>query len=162
MELYLLRHGIAADAGADGKDASRPLTAEGKEKLRLVLDRARLAGVVPDVVLTSPLRRAVETAQIAAEVLGYAGTIHQTRVLEPLRAPDDVWNEIGAYRSHQRILLAGHQPLMGELMAWLLDAPHPCVDFKKGALARVDAPPVAGRPRGVLQWLITPRLSLRE
>ncbi|MBV8904023.1 MAG: histidine phosphatase family protein, partial [Acidobacteriia bacterium] len=78
MELYLLRHGIAENGRPGLKDADRALTAEGKDKLKRVLVRARGAGVEPGVILSSPYRRALETAQIAAESLGYRGKIVQT------------------------------------------------------------------------------------
>ena len=69
-----------------------------------------------------------------------------------------MWEEIVARAGAESILLAGHQPLMGDLLSWLLNSPYTCVDFKKGALARVEVEPTALRPRGVLVWLVTPRL----
>ena len=156
MELYLLRHGTAAHGA--GKDADRPLTAEGKAEVSAVAARARAAGVKPDAILSSPLRRAIETAKLAAAALGYDGKIEQTRALEPERPAEDVWEEIVARAGAEQILLASHQPLMGDLLSWLLNSPYTCAEFKKGALARVDVEPTASRPRGVLVWLITPRL----
>ena len=70
VELYLLRHGIAKDRSASGRDADRRLTDEGRTKLRRVLERAHAAGVVPSLILSSPYRRALETAEIAARELG--------------------------------------------------------------------------------------------
>ena len=158
MEIYLLRHGIAADAKPGEPDAGRALTPEGKQKLKNVLSRARAAKVVPDLILTSPLRRAAETARIAGEVLGYAGEIVQTPALAPSSAPENVWEEI-LRRPAGRVLLAGHEPLFGEFLSWMLNSPYLCVNFRKGALARVDAEPTPAHPRGVLQWLITARLA---
>src|SRR5690348_1434062 len=93
MEIYLLRHGIAGDASSD---AERALTAEGREKLARVMKRARQAGVVPGVILSSPYRRAVETAEIAAEVLGYEGKIVRVRALLSEASPREAWDEIRA------------------------------------------------------------------
>ena len=64
MRIYVLRHGIAEDAPPGGSDSDRALTLEGRRKLRGVLEHARRAGVVPDIILTSPLKRAVETADL--------------------------------------------------------------------------------------------------
>ena len=69
MLLFLLRHGIAEDQPARGLDADRALTAEGRRKLGLVLDRAASAAVRPDLILTSPYLRAAQTAQAAAASL---------------------------------------------------------------------------------------------
>ena len=86
MRLYLLRHGIAED-GIGMPDAQRQLTPEGRKKLRLVLQRAREAGVQPDVVLSSPYVRAQQTAAIAVEELGYAGELLASSELTPMAAP---------------------------------------------------------------------------
>ena len=66
MKIYILRHGIAEEAQGNQPDSERALTAEGKKKLRSVLRTAAAADVAPSLILTSPLRRAVQTAQIAA------------------------------------------------------------------------------------------------
>ncbi len=158
MEIYILRHGIAAGAAPTGNDADRALTAEGKEKLKRVLERARAAEVEVELILTSPLRRAIETARIAADMLDYGGEIVQTDALTPDSSSEQVWRELLVY-SPERVLLAGHEPLFGEFLSWLLNSPYLCVDFKKAALARVDALPTSAHPKGVLQWLITPKVS---
>ena len=69
MQIYILRHGIAEDAGPGQSDSERALTSEGKKKLRNVLRAAHEAGVTPALILTSPLKRAVQTAELAAEIL---------------------------------------------------------------------------------------------
>ena len=83
MELYLLRHGIAESARPGMKDAERALTEEGRVKLRRVLKRAKEAGVEPDLILSSPYRRATETADLAAAALAYRGKIVKTPGLAP-------------------------------------------------------------------------------
>src|ERR1700691_1047992 len=90
MEIYILRHGIAEEAGAGGADAGRALTEAGREKLGRVLDRARAAGAAPSLILTSPYRRAVETARIAGQMLG-CRKIVETGVLVPEGSPEEVW-----------------------------------------------------------------------
>ena len=69
MQIYLLRHGIAENASPGQPDSERALTAEGREKLRRVLKRARSAEVNPGAILSSPYKRALETAEVAAEAL---------------------------------------------------------------------------------------------
>jgi len=157
MEIYILRHGIAEEARGGMADAERALTETGREKLRRVLERARAAGVAPSLILTSPYRRAKETAQTAGEVLG-CGKVVESDVLVPGSAPADVWEAICARRREGAILRAGHEPLLGMTVAHLLGAPAMHVDLKKAALVRIDEENFSGAPRGILKWMLTPRL----
>ena len=159
MQIYLLRHGIAENAHPGLADSDRALTAEGREKLRRVLKRAGAAGVAPDEILSSPLRRAVETAEMAAELLGYKDQVIRTQALVPNASPFDSWEEIRRHKDQRAILLASHEPLMSSLVAFLLGCPALQVDMKKAALVRVDCDRFGGEPRGVLKWMITPGVA---
>lgn len=156
MQLYLLRHGIAEE-GAPGKpDSERALTGEGKEKLRRVLNRARAAGVKPSLILSSPYRRAVETADIGVEVLEYKGKVVKTRALTPDASPFDTWEEIRKHSEDESIVLASHEPLMSSLAAFLLASPALQLDMKKAGLVRIDCDRIGPEPKGVLKWMLTP------
>jgi phosphohistidine phosphatase len=159
MDIYLLRHGIAEDTAPGGHDSERALTREGREKLNGILKRAREAGVVPGVILSSPYRRAVETAEIAAEILNHKGKIVCTPALTPNASPGEAWQEIRRYANEEAVLLASHEPLLSSLLAHLLAAPSLQTDFKKGAIARVTMFSTGPSPRGVLKWLLTPALT---
>jgi len=159
MQLYILRHGVAEDPKPGGKDADRPLTPEGRQKVKDVLARARAAGAEPRVMVSSPLVRAIETARLAAGILSYEGEIFQTRVLLSDSTPEDVWEEMQLHSNVQSVLIVGHEPLLSQFLSWLLNSPHVCIDLKPGALARVDTELTRAQPRGVLQWLITPHLA---
>lgn len=156
MQIYLLRHGIAEDSLPGRPDSERALSNEGKEKLRRVLHRARSAGVVPSLILSSPYRRAVETADVAVDVLGYAGKVARTPALVPDASPYDTWEEIRKHPDEDAILLASHEPLMSSLAAFLLASPALLVDMKKAALVRVDCERIGPEPKGVLKWMLTP------
>jgi phosphohistidine phosphatase len=159
MELYILRHGIAEDGQPGGRDADRALTAEGKRKLRDVLKLAAAAGVSPECILTSPYLRAVQTAEIAADVLGYRSELLRTDGLTPDSDPRGVWEEIRAHRSAASLLIAGHEPLFGRVTAYLLGCPSLSVDLKKGALVRIDIDRFSAEPHGVLKWMLVPKLA---
>lgn len=159
MEIYLLRHAMAEEAGAGQADAGRALTAEGRDKLRKVLKRAGQAQVAPTLILSSPYRRAIETAEIAAKVLAYEGQVAHTKALVPEASPHDLWDEIRAHRGEAGILLASHEPLMSSAAAFLLGCPALQVDMKKAALVRIDCERFGGEPRGVLKWMLTPALA---
>ncbi len=157
MELYLLRHGIAEEHARS--DAERELTAEGRDKVRDVMKTAARAGVTASLVLSSPYRRALATARIAAEELRYKGQIATTPVLQPGGGVEAVWDEIRAHSDETSILLVGHEPLFSSLGAFLLGAPELRIAFKKGALLALDMPSVGRRPSGILNWMLTARLA---
>lgn len=159
MELYLLRHGVAEDHKPGAKDADRALTADGKKRLREVLQVAREAGVKPPLILTSPYRRARETAEIAREVLHPAAVIEPANSFVPNGEMRDAWAEIRARRDCECLLIASHEPFLSLFTAHLLNAPGMMVDFKKGGLVRIDVEGFGPQPRGVLRWMLTPRLA---
>ena len=159
MEIYILRHGIAEDAPAGQPDSERSLTSDGRKKLRSVLRVAASAGVAPSLVLSSPYKRALQTAQLAVEILEYQGELLRTKALEPSSAPKAVWDEIRVHKDEPRILLAGHEPLFSRLTAYLLGSPNLQVDFKKGAIACIELERFPAEPHGVLRWLLTSKLA---
>jgi phosphohistidine phosphatase len=141
------------------RDADRALTDEGKKKLQSVLRRARTVDVTPAVILTSPLRRAMETAQVAVEVLRSSGKAAQTSALSPESSPEAVWEEIRAHKTESSVMIVGHEPLFSSVYAYLLGAPSAQIDVKKGSLGRIDVERFSGQPRGILRWLIYPKLA---
>ena len=157
MQIYLLRHGIAETQAAS--DAERDLTEEGRQKLRQVLRLAAKAGIAPSLILSSPYKRALATAKIAADTLGYGGEIVRSQALLPDAAPEEVWQEIRMHRREESLLLAGHEPQFSSLGAFLLGMPELSIDFKKGALLAVEMPEFGARPRGVLKWMLTAKLA---
>jgi phosphohistidine phosphatase len=161
MEIYLLRHGIAEERSASGRDADRRLTDEGREKLHKVLERAHSAGVAPSFILTSPYRRALETAEIAARELGYDGKLIRTEALVPHGTPREVWQELRRHGEEKSILIAGHEPLFSATVAYLLGSTREMVNFRKAALVRIDVESSGAEPYGVLQWMITPGFAKR-
>ena len=144
MEIYLLRHAIAENARPGLKDEDRALTDEGRKKLKRVLERARGAGMKPDLILSSPLRRALETAEVAAQALKYGGRVVLSGTLVPDGNPRQVWEMMSTVRSTVRLL------------AHLLGSPAMMVDMKKAGLARIDFDRFGPEPRGILKWLLTP------
>jgi phosphohistidine phosphatase len=157
MEIYILRHGIADEGKAGAPDSERALTDPGREKLRAVLEQAHAAGVGPSLILTSPYKRALQTAHMAGQILG-CNKIVESEILVPGGSPKAVWEAICARRREPALLLAGHEPLLGMTVGYLLGAPALQVDLKKAALVRIDQEGFGGAPRGILKWMLTPRL----
>jgi len=159
MEIYIFRHGTAEERHLGRPDAERTLTEDGKAKLSKVLTRARKVGVAPSLILTSPHTRAVQTAELAAEVLGYQGELVRTPALLPGASPPAIWAELCSRADEGAVLLSGHEPLLSAIAAYLLDAPTLKIDLKKGALMRIDIEELSGDPRGELKWLLTPKAA---
>ena len=159
MELYILRHGIAEEPRPGQRDADRQLVPDGEKKLRVVLKRAREAGVEPTRILSSPYVRAQQTAVIARALLQVDEEIVSESSLTPEGNPVDVWTALRAHRDVPSVLLASHEPLCGYLTAYLLQSPLMRVDVKKGALIRIDLDRFGPEPQGVLRWILTPGLA---
>jgi phosphohistidine phosphatase len=159
MEIYLFRHGIAEDAAAGEPDSSRKLTGEGKQKTAAVARMARRANVRPSAIISSPYARALETANIAAKELGFEEKVITASELVPHGTPEHVWDAIRERRDEQAILLAGHEPLLGHLVSYLLASPALRVEMKKSALVRIDVDSLRGAPHGVLRWMLVPKLA---
>jgi phosphohistidine phosphatase len=156
MELYIFRHGIAHDGRPGSPDSARELTDEGRRKTAAVVKAARRAGADPTLILSSPYVRALQTARIAAEECGYKGEILQTKALVPENTPEAVWNEVREHQDEDAILLAGHEPLLSQVVAYLLACPSLRVEMKKAAMVRIDIDGFGVSPRGVLRWIVTP------
>ena len=158
MELYLFRHGIAEDAAPGGRDEDRALTAEGKRKLREILKLASTAAVRPSLILSSPYKRALETAAIAIKSLAYTGDLVKTQAIVPHANAHELWEEVRMHRTETSLLLVSHEPLLSSAAAFLLNSGGLRIDFKKGAILRIDIDGFSSQPCGVLKWYLTPRL----
>jgi phosphohistidine phosphatase len=156
--LYLVRHAIAAERGpAWPDDAKRPLTSKGISRMRDVVRGLRDLDVAIDVILTSPLVRAKQTAEILAEGLRPTPPIAVVAALSPGVPPVQVIEALGTFRKMHRIALVGHEPGMGELAAWLIGAKQ-ALPFKKGGVARIDIGSTPAPGQGELVWMATPKM----
>lgn len=162
MQVYLLRHGIAEDNHAGKGDADRELTVEGRRKLRETLRTVAEADAKPSLILTSPLLRAIQTAEIARSVLRHKGEPLQTKALLPSTSPEQVWDEIRVHKDEPELMLVGHDPLFTHLAGYLLGFPELHIDFKKGAILRVDFESFGPRPKGVLRWFLVSKLATHK
>src|SRR5581483_10986895 len=104
MQVYLLRHGIAEEGRTGSNDGDRSLTEDGRKKLRQVLEAASEAGVQPALILSSPLKRAIQTAEIAKQVFGYKNDILRTKALAPGSTVEQVWEEIRIRRNDASLM----------------------------------------------------------
>lgn len=160
MKICILRHAEAEPRGPSVAEAERKLTPNGKRQLRAVLKQAIEAGVDPEVILSSPWTRAVETAMAAHEAFACEQVI-ETKSLLPGVQPAQIWSEIRSIRPLKEIMVVGHEPHLSRFAAFLLEAPV-AIDLKKAGLIRIEVQDREGPPRGVLKWMLTPKLARRK
>lgn len=161
LELYLIRHGVAAERGDDYPDDSkRPLTSAGISRLRKEAKALDAMDVGFDHIITSPLVRTRQTADVFAETLKTKPSVSQSDALAPAGTPVAVIQEISKHSKKGRIALVGHEPNIGELAARLIGARAP-LEFKKGAICRIDFDVLPPKGTGQLRWFVTAKM-LRE
>jgi phosphohistidine phosphatase len=159
MKLYLVRHAIAETGSLTTEDSERGLTEAGKTKMARAAQGLRKMKVRPDVILTSPLRRAHETAQIlAAEMPG--ADIEVLAELAPGAKPASVVAALRPYSARKALALVGHQPDLSYLASFLLTGSQTRLDmdFKKGAVACFQAEFSEDPAHCTLEWFVTPKL----
>jgi phosphohistidine phosphatase len=156
-ELYLVRHAIAVPHGTpDIPDDQRPLTTKGRKRMRLISRGLLRLGVMPDRIVTSPLPRARETAEIVAAALGIANRLETSDSLHAGRDAASLRDWVLA-RGEDRLMIVGHNPGFSELLGLLatgLTDPLLC-DLKKGGVAALAARADGGF---ALDWIAQPRL----
>lgn len=160
-ELYLIRHGVAEERGdAWPDDTRRPLTEEGISRLKKGARGLVRLGVEFDVILTSSLVRARQTAEIFAAAFNTRPAIVVIDSLAPEGSVQAVMNDLEKHARRARIALVGHEPGIGELAARLFGSRRP-LEFKKGAVCRIDLESIPSAGPGNLRWFLTPSI-LRE
>jgi phosphohistidine phosphatase len=140
-------------------DSDRELTTEGRRRLRETLKALANAEVNPSLILTSPFKRAAQTAEIARGVFKTKAELLRTKALIPSSTPEQVWDEIRLHRGEPELMLVGHEPLFSELAAYLLGTRELRIDFKKGAVLRLDLEGFGAQPKGTLRWFFVARLA---
>jgi phosphohistidine phosphatase len=162
IELYLVRHAIAAERGPNyPDDRERPLTSEGIARFKRVIEGLKDLDVKPELVLTSPLVRATHTAELLAAGIGGKPRLEPLEALAPGGRMAVVLEAITKHsRRAKRIAVVGHEPDLGELAARLLRA-RGTIAFKKGAVCCIELDGAMPTGPGSLQWLLPPR-ALRK
>jgi phosphohistidine phosphatase len=159
--LFILRHGIAVTRGdpAYPLDSDRPLTPKGIKRMRQITNGMQQMQVKFDIILSSPYRRALETAFIVAR--GYeAGQLVQTSLaLRPeVLAEEAIRTLVDKYSAYQRILLVGHEPQLSALVSTLTSGAAGARPLlKKGGLCKLQVDKLHVGRCATLLWLLTPR-----
>jgi phosphohistidine phosphatase len=161
MNLYLLRHGIAVEPGAPGyaTDADRPLLPKGERKLEEIAKAMAALELSFDLILSSPYRRANQTAELIAGSLKLRKRVEFCEDLTPGGSPKRVLERL----THldpvpENVLLVGHEPYLSDLISLLLSGESGLsIVMKKGGLCKLSADQLRFGPCASLEWLATPK-----
>jgi phosphohistidine phosphatase len=161
MELYLLRHGLAVERGTRGyeDDAARPLTPKGRRQIRKTAEAVRRLAPKLDLILSSPLLRAKQTAETLARELNWKERLKFTKALAPAGSAAHLLRQLGREKpAPARVLLVGHEPDMSQLISLLTTGDRKLqLDLKKGGMAKLEAETLRGGKCATLAWLLTPK-----
>ena len=163
MDIFILRH---AEAGkslpARAKDAERPLTAEGRDELEDVARSLARLKLKPNHIISSPLKRASETATIVARALKGKAKVEIWDELKPEGSKQELYKKLSKLEPESRVLVVGHEPYLSQMMNELMGHQGAArIVLRKSGLARLSIGPFIPKPEGELRWLLTPRLLKR-
>lgn len=156
MNVYILRHASAGTRRANPVlDAKRGLDKEGKEQCLFIARFLNKLDIQFDLIASSPLKRALQTAALVGNEVGYDTKIQPTEVLAPLATVKSFTEFMGSISTYENVLLVGHNPNLQHFLGSLIAAPGKAnVRLRKGAVARVDL----DRRPGTLLWIFDPKL----
>lgn len=158
MDCLFVRHGIAvAREEWEGKDVDRPLTEEGKRRVRQVAAGLRRLAVRPTVIYASPARRAVETAQLLHDLLPRPSLMKLCDELLPVARPESVLSLLQDLPPEACVICVGHEPQLGMAASVLLSGRATAsFPLRKAGACLVELSMPAKPGRGVLRWWLPP------
>jgi phosphohistidine phosphatase len=161
MNLFLLRHGIAAEPDALGikTDAERPLVPKGEDRLRAAAVAMEKMKLSFDAIISSPYLRAKQTAEIVARHFKLQKKLAFSDDLIPGGNPQALIRQINDLKpAPENILLVGHEPYLSRFIALLAAGiPTATIEMKKGGLCKLEVEELECGHCATLAWLLTPR-----
>lgn len=165
MELFILRHGEAGKRSSRASDRIRPLTSTGKAELLEIASALKVIGLKFDLIATSPLKRAYDTAMIVSDVFNIGNRVEVWDDLAPEGERRNVYQRILQLREEYTVLIVGHQPMLGEMINDIVNnnvVKGRSTSFnlllKKAGIVRLRLLRRSDVPKGELRWLLTPRI----
>jgi phosphohistidine phosphatase len=163
MDLFIMRHAEAGQSmTARAQDAERPLTAEGKDELEDVARALSRLKIEPDHIISSPLKRARETAGIVAKGLKKRDKVEIWDELKPEGSKQELYTRLSKLKHEDTVLCVGHEPYLTQMINEVMGHQgSPGILLKKSGLARLSIKTFSPKVEGELRWLLTPRLLKR-
>jgi len=157
MIIYFLRHASAGQRLVNPKkDEKRPLDKDGIEQCGIVGRALTALDVQVDTIISSPLKRAAQTASLVGNELSYEGKLQLDSALSPGATFADFRRMLEKYANQEAVMVVGHNPNLSEFLGRIVSEAgcEAGVDLRKGAVAKVDM----GRNSATLQWCLTPKV----
>jgi phosphohistidine phosphatase len=153
MNLYFVRHAAAIAREGEVIDEYRYLTLRGRESFRLTARKMAKEGIMPDAIITSPLVRAVQTAEILCEALAFEGKFVVSPELAPGFDLAKLHRILASLKETDKPALVGHEPDLGEVVGTLLKLGRP-LPLKKGMVVCLKIPPAKQNGQTSLKWIL--------
>lgn len=155
MILYVLRHAEAVDGSEVLRDEWRYLTERGRLSAEKISSGVVRYGPKPRLIVTSPLTRAVQTAEIMAALACRKNVVVASTLLMPGGDVTEIIEYLKGCGNAKRVMLVGHEPQLGLLVAVLLGREHEAVPLKKGSCVALEIDPAKeGKPAAFLWYLV--------
>jgi len=170
LQLYLLRHGDAGKRVAAAKSSSidrsgvdAPLTVSGKQDIEITARSLKVLKLKFTAILTSPLKRAIQTAKITAKILGAEKELSICNELAPEGDRLKLYDRLRSLSQESSVLIIGHEPYLTNLISDIVlqktkVRPVSSINLKKSGLAKIRVISLSPNARGELRWLLTPRI----
>ncbi len=159
-QLFIMRHGIALDRNSPlaVNDAMRPLTPKGRSRVERIATELHKMGYAFDWIVTSPLVRAAETAEVVAASQEPAPPVDVCQALRPGASQEDVLAFLAKNPDRRSVMLVGHEPDLSTLAGRLIGAGREAnLEFRKGGCCLIEYSSIPTQYSGRLVWWLTPR-----
>jgi phosphohistidine phosphatase len=161
MDLFILRHGEAGNRmTVIEEDSERSLTPEGEIEMQKIARSLKVMGLQVNRVITSPLRRARETAEITAKTLKIP-TLEEWDELKPNGSKPALYRKLARLEQNSGLILVGHEPYLSSIIGEIIGTTGARIVLKKGGLAKARIISFTPRISGELRWLLTPKMIAR-
>jgi phosphohistidine phosphatase len=161
MDLFILRHGEAGNRmSVVEEDSERSLTPEGQIEMQKIAKSLKVMGLQADRVITSPLRRARETAEITAKILKIP-VLEEWGELKPNGSKPALYRKLARLERNPGLILVGHEPYLSSMIGEIIGTTSARIVLKKGGLGKIRISSFTPRISGELRWLLTPKVITR-
>ena len=158
IDLFILRHEEAGNRmTVVEKDSERPITPEGRAEMQKIAKSLKTLGLQANRVITSPLRRARETAEITAKILKIP-ILEEWDELKPDGSKTALYRKLAKVEQDSGLILVGHEPYLSSMIGEIIGSKGARIDLKKGGLGKVRITSFTPQVSGELRWLLTPKI----
>lgn len=159
MDLFILRHGEAGKKLATGnRDFERSLTVAGQKEVAHIAKSLKDMGIKFDFILTSPLKRAHQTAAIVSKIFKNEKKMEDWDELKPEGNRPELYRKLTQFKQQSSVLIVGHEPYLSDMISEIIfDGKGKHVVLKKAGLAKIGIISASPKLHGELKWLLTPR-----